>query len=98
MKCEYLTRRENANFAAEEQSCIILDTIGDSVYQARGGADSRLHYRSPESYAHPFPWMDTISLEAKTNFFEKRVSEYAKSGVSGPTDSKHHVFSLDEQF
>jgi hypothetical protein len=42
--------------------------------------------------------MDTISLEAKTNFFEKRVSEYAKSGVSGPTDSKHHVFSLDEQF
>jgi hypothetical protein len=31
---------------------------------------------------NPFPWMDTISLQGKTNFFEKRVSEYAKSGVN----------------
>jgi hypothetical protein len=27
---------------------------------------------------NPFPWMDTIFLQGKTNFFEKRVSEYAK--------------------
>jgi hypothetical protein len=29
-----------------------------------------------------FPWMDTISLQGKTNFFEKWVSEYAKSRVN----------------
>lgn len=27
---------------------------------------------------NPFPWMELISLQGKTNFFEKRVSEYAK--------------------
>lgn len=30
---------------------------------------------------NPFDWMDMISLEGKTNFFEKRVGEYQKSGV-----------------
>eukprot|EP01042_Synura_sphagnicola_P030324 gene30324-39075_t len=30
---------------------------------------------------NPFDWMEMISLQGKTNFFEKRVSEYAKSGV-----------------
>jgi ribonucleotide reductase beta subunit family protein with ferritin-like domain len=27
---------------------------------------------------NPFDWMETISLEGKTNFFEKRVGDYAK--------------------
>ena len=30
---------------------------------------------------NPFDWMALISLEGKTNFFEKRVTEYQKSGV-----------------
>lgn len=30
---------------------------------------------------NPFPWMDLISMEGKTNFFEKRVGEYQKAGV-----------------
>ncbi|KAJ3839418.1 ferritin-like superfamily [Lentinula raphanica] len=33
------------------------------------------------SAANPFDFMDLISLQGKTNFFEKRVSEYAKAGV-----------------
>jgi len=33
---------------------------------------------------NPFEWMETISLQGKTNFFEKRIGEYSKSGV-GPT-------------
>ena len=33
----------------------------------------------------PFPWMTLISLQGKTNFFEKRVSEYAKSNVGNTT-------------
>ena len=30
---------------------------------------------------NPFPFMEKISIEGKTNFFEKRVSEYKKSNV-----------------
>jgi ribonucleotide reductase beta subunit family protein with ferritin-like domain len=44
---------------------------------------------------NPFEWMVTISLQGKTNFFEKRVGEYAKSGVCA---SNHHVFSLEDSF
>merc|ERR1719509_286369 len=32
---------------------------------------------------NPFDFMETISLEGKTNFFEKRVGEYQKMGVMG---------------
>ena len=46
--------------------------------------------------------MENISLEGKTNFFEKRVGEYQKMGVMTSTDSssskKKHTFSLDEDF
>lgn len=35
---------------------------------------------------NPFDWMDMISLEGKTNFFEKRVAEYQKSGVMASID------------
>ena len=35
---------------------------------------------------NPFPFMDFISLEGKTNFFERRVSEYKKAGIT--TNSK----------
>lgn len=40
--------------------------------------------------------MENISLEGKTNFFEKRVGEYQKAGVM--SDKKDHVFSLDAEF
>ena len=45
---------------------------------------------------NPFPWMDLISLQGKTNFFEKRVGDYQKSGVMSNRDDQ--VFSLDEDF
>jgi ribonucleoside-diphosphate reductase beta chain len=36
---------------------------------------------------NPFPWMEMLGLEGKTNFFERRVSEYSKAGVtSGNND------------
>lgn len=46
--------------------------------------------------ANPFPWMDMISLQGKTNFFEKRVAEYQKAGVMA--NKEDQVFSLDEDF
>ena len=50
------------------------------------------HYEA----VNPFEWMEMISLEGKTNFFEKRVSEYGKSGVGNTR--KEQVFSLDADF
>ena len=44
---------------------------------------------------NPFDWMDMISLEGKTNFFEKRVSEYAKSGVMANMKDSSSDGSLD---
>lgn len=48
---------------------------------------------------NPFDWMEMISLEGKTNFFERRVSEYQKSGVkNGKNKTPSKIFSLDEDF
>uniref|UniRef100_A0A3Q2PJK0 Ribonucleoside-diphosphate reductase subunit M2 n=1 Tax=Fundulus heteroclitus TaxID=8078 RepID=A0A3Q2PJK0_FUNHE len=45
---------------------------------------------------NPFDFMENISLEGKTNFFEKRVGEYQRMGVmSGTTDN---TFKLDADF
>jgi ribonucleotide reductase beta subunit family protein with ferritin-like domain len=46
--------------------------------------------------SNPFDWMDMISLQGKTNFFEKRVSEYSKSGVG--VDATQQVIAFDEDF
>ncbi len=50
--------------------------------------------------SNPFPWMEMISMQGKTNFFEKRVGEYQKSGVKdGATlGSVQQRFSVDEDF
>ncbi len=45
---------------------------------------------------NPFPWMDMISLQGKTNFFEKRVAEYQKAGVTGKREDQG--FSMDVEF
>ncbi|KNC76390.1 ribonucleoside-diphosphate reductase subunit M2 [Sphaeroforma arctica JP610] len=47
---------------------------------------------------NPFDWMELISLQGKTNFFEKRVGEYAKSGVMGDKSVNQHSFTIDADF
>ena len=47
---------------------------------------------------NPFDFMEMISLQGKTNFFEKRVGEYQKAGVLSTTDSDKHKFRMDEDF
>lgn len=47
---------------------------------------------------NPFDFMEHISLEGKTNFFEKRVGEYQKMGVMNGNDSSKHEFTLDADF
>ena len=50
--------------------------------------------------SNPFDFMEMISLEGKTNFFERRVSEYQKAGVAtgGNQDSVQADFAMDEDF
>ena len=47
--------------------------------------------------SNPFDFMDMISLQGKTNFFEKRVSEYQKAGVMDK-DSDSQKISFDADF
>ena len=45
---------------------------------------------------NPFEWMDMISIPGKTNFFEKKVSDYQKAGVMQTKESMQ--FKTDEDF
>jgi ribonucleotide reductase beta subunit family protein with ferritin-like domain len=45
---------------------------------------------------NPFDWMEMISLQGKTNFFERRVGEYQKAGVMDEVVSAK--FTLDADF
>jgi ribonucleotide reductase beta subunit family protein with ferritin-like domain len=57
---------------------------------------TQLGYGKIFSTANPFDFMERISLEGKDNFFEKRVTTYAKAGV-GKTQTDM-AFSLDADF
>jgi ribonucleotide reductase beta subunit family protein with ferritin-like domain len=53
-------------------------------------------------YKRPFPdslrYMDTIGIENKTNFFERRVSEYRKAGLAGGDSAHQWNFATEEEF
>ena len=55
-----------------------------------------LGYQRHYKIDNPFEWMEMISLQGKTNFFEKRVGEYSKSGVG--VDKADQTFALDASF
>jgi ribonucleoside-diphosphate reductase subunit M2 len=60
----------------------------------------QLGYEKLYNSVNPFDWMELISLQGKTNFFEKRVAEYQKAGVMASLNksTSEHVFSMDEDF
>ena len=57
---------------------------------------SQLGYGKIWTTPNPFDFMERISLEGKDNFFEKRVSTYAKAGVGKSTEEMR--FALDADF
>ncbi|AGE56281.1 ribonucleoside-diphosphate reductase small subunit [Paramecium bursaria Chlorella virus NE-JV-1] len=65
-----------------------IEFIADRIFAALG-------YPKQYNAANPFDFMELISLEGKSNFFERRVSEYARPGVMKPEDN---VFSTDGDF
>ena len=72
-----------------EMMCQYIEFVADRLL---------VSLNTPKVYnvENPFPWMDMISLQGKTNFFEKRVGDYQKAGVL--TKKEEQVFSLDEDF
>ncbi|MBB5395957.1 MULTISPECIES: ribonucleoside-diphosphate reductase small subunit [unclassified Mucilaginibacter] len=58
---------------------------------------AELGYPKVYNVSCPFDFMEMISLQGKTNFFEKRVGDYQKSGVMNST-AESKAFSLDEDF
>jgi ribonucleoside-diphosphate reductase beta chain len=57
---------------------------------------NELGYSKVYNTSNPFDFMEMISLQGKTNFFEKRVGDYQKAGVMAEKDSQ--VFSTEEDF
>ena len=57
---------------------------------------TQLGYGKIYSATNPFDFMERISLEGKDNFFEKRVSTYAKAGVGKKQDEM--TFAMDAEF
>jgi ribonucleoside-diphosphate reductase beta chain len=47
---------------------------------------------------NPFDFMEMISMQGKTNFFEKRVAEYQKAGVMSDKEKEKPKFVIDEDF
>jgi len=58
-----------------------------------------LGYSKIFNVTNPFEWMEMISLQGKTNFFEKRVGEYQKAGVMASTNQGASTgFTVDADF
>ncbi len=72
-----------------EQMCQYIEFVADRLLVA-------LRQDKVYNAENPFPWMEMISLQGKTNFFEKRVGDYQKSGVLAGRENQ--VFRLDESF
>ncbi len=72
-----------------EMMCEYIEFVADRLLISLG-------YSKHFNANNPFPWMEMISLQGKTNFFEKRVAEYQKAGVA--TGKDDHEFTLDADF
>lgn len=85
--CEYI------EFVAKR----LLGEIAAESNAASGGIGHKF-----SDAKNPFDWMELISLQGKSNFFEKRVGEYAKAGINRSKDGISvgglQIFSVDEDF
>jgi ribonucleotide reductase beta subunit family protein with ferritin-like domain len=87
-------------FICEALPCSLLGMNSRDMKQYIEFVADRLavQFGIPKIYksTNPFDFMELISLEGKTNFFEKKVSEYSKPGVGMKAEDM--VFRVDEEF
>jgi len=85
------------SFILDALPCSLIGMSADKMSQYIEYVSDRLlkqiGYATMWNTKNPFDWMEAISLEGKTNFFEKRVGEYAK--VSETVDT---TLGFDEEF
>lgn len=71
------------------EMCTYIEYVADHLLAELGFPDL---YKAK----NPFRFMENISLEGKTNFFERRVTEYKKFGTKDENEADDsHTFSLD---
>ena len=97
------------DFCCEALSCALVGMNADLMSQYIDFVADRLlvalGYQKLYNVRNPFDWMEMISLQGKTNFFERRVGEYQRAGVmngmqqqGGGPQNFEHVFTLDADF
>ncbi len=93
------------HFATEALPCPLLGMNTDHMVRyIRFVADRLLVALGFDSFynaVNPFDWMQLISLQGKTNFFERRVGEYQKAGVLTSTTQpggQKHELNLEADF
>ena len=91
-ECEFVQDSLNVAILGmnKETMCTYVKFVADRLLVALG-------HDKIYGVQNPLDFMEMISLQGKTNFFEKRVGEYSKAGV-GVAESDRHKFSVDEDF
>lgn len=91
-------------FVQEALSCSLIGMNSVSMCQYVEFVSDRLLYdlgcEKLYNTQNPFEWMELISLQGKANFFEKRESNYQKTGVSLQTkdEGESNVFTINADF
>jgi ribonucleoside-diphosphate reductase subunit M2 len=91
-------------FVTEALSCSVIGintiTMNQYVEFVSDRLIYELGYKKYYNQENPFEWMELISLQGKTNFFERRTSEYQKQGVSmaSKEDGNDNTFRTDADF
>lgn len=89
-------------FLTEALPCALIGMNADLMKQYIEFVADRLlvelHCDKIYNVENPFDFMEQISLEGKTNFFEKRVGEYQRMGVASKGGEDARAFTLDADF
>jgi len=87
-------------FLTEALPCSLIGMNGDLMKQYIEFVADRLllELNCSKIYnaENPFDFMEYISMDGRTNFFEKRVGEYQKAGVMNNVEDR--AFSFDAEF
>ncbi|CAK0795428.1 unnamed protein product [Prorocentrum cordatum] len=93
------------HFICEALSCDLIGMNSETMTRYIEFVADRLlvalGYSKLYGVSNPFDWMELISLQGKTNFFEKRVGDYQKAGVMSSTAAggeEAKGFALDVDF
>ena len=78
--------------------CQYVRYCADRLLSMLKGPGGRPYPKLYRRTRNPYPWMNAISLESKTNFFEKKVAEYVKSNVGSAAEATTAAFGMDVDF